>query len=78
MSASGIILWAHDFFLRNLSKAIIDVATVVHYYEAVLAALAIVVWHFYFVIFDPHVYPMNTAWLTGRGPSHAEEESKGT
>jgi len=24
------------------------------------------VWHFYFVIFDPDVYPMNLAWLTGR------------
>jgi hypothetical protein len=26
----------------------------------VLATLAIVVWHFYFVIFDPEVYPMDT------------------
>jgi hypothetical protein len=24
------------------------------------------VWHFYFVIFNPDVYPMNLAWLTGR------------
>ena len=23
------------------------------------------VWHFYTVIFDPDVYPMDTAWLTG-------------
>ncbi|NWF90262.1 MAG: hypothetical protein HXY50_12485, partial [Ignavibacteriaceae bacterium] len=23
------------------------------------------VWHFYFIIFNPDVYPMNTAWLTG-------------
>jgi hypothetical protein len=27
--------------------------------------LAILVWHFYLVIFDPKVYPMNWAWLTG-------------
>jgi hypothetical protein len=32
----------------------------------VLASLAIVVWHFYSVIFDPDVYPLNTAFLTGR------------
>jgi hypothetical protein len=38
----------------------------VHLYEAILATLAIVVWHFYGVIFDPDVYPMDTAWLTGR------------
>jgi hypothetical protein len=25
-----------------------------------------VVWHFYSIIFDPDVYPLNTAFLTGR------------
>ena len=29
------------------------------------ATLAILVWHVYFVVFNPEVYPMNTAWLTG-------------
>jgi len=24
-----------------------------------------VVWHFYSIIFDPDVYPLNTAFLTG-------------
>jgi len=42
------------------------VATTIHYYEAVLACLAIIVWHFYHVIFDPEVYPLNTACLDGR------------
>jgi len=37
----------------------------VHFYEAVLATLAILVWHLYFVIFNPDVYPMNMAWFTG-------------
>ena len=30
------------------------------------ATLAIVVWHFYSIIFDPDVYPLNTAFLTGK------------
>ena len=38
----------------------------IHFYEAILASLAIVVWHFYFVIFDPLVYPMDTTLITGR------------
>jgi hypothetical protein len=25
-----------------------------------------VVWHFYFVIFNPDVYPMSTVWLDGK------------
>jgi cytochrome b subunit of formate dehydrogenase len=68
MTLTGLPLWAHDFSLRWLPKVAIDFATAVHFYEAVLATLAIVVWHFYFVIFDPDVYPMDTAWLTGFSP----------
>jgi hypothetical protein len=37
-----------------------------HFYEAILATLAIVVWHFYMIIFDPDVYPMNWAWYDGK------------
>jgi hypothetical protein len=46
----------------------VDVATAVHFYEAILATLAIVVWHFYQVFFDPDVYPMNWAWWDGKMP----------
>jgi cytochrome b subunit of formate dehydrogenase len=65
MGASGIMLWANSLVLRFLPKLWLDVATSIHFYEAVLAALAIAVWHFYSVIFDPDVYPLNTAFLTG-------------
>lgn len=65
MAASGIMLWANNLMLKLLPKSWLDVATTVHFYEAVLATLAIVVWHFYSVIFDPDVYPMETAWYTG-------------
>lgn len=66
MIVTGVLLWANNFSLRFLPKAILDVATAVHWYEAILASLAIVAWHLYFVIFDPEVYPMDFAWLTGR------------
>jgi len=65
MGATGIMLWANSLVLRFLPKLWLDVATSIHFYEAVLAALAIAVWHFYSVIFDPDVYPLNTAFLTG-------------
>ena len=65
MAVSGIMLWANNLMLRLLPKTWLDVATSVHFYEAVLATLAILVWHFYSVIFDPDVYPLDTAWLTG-------------
>ncbi|HEY1338637.1 MAG TPA: cytochrome b/b6 domain-containing protein, partial [Bryobacteraceae bacterium] len=65
MIASGLMLWANDLVMRWLPKSWLDIATSVHFYEAVLATLAIVVWHFYSIIFDPDVYPLNTAFLTG-------------
>ena len=43
-------------------------ATAIHFYEAILATLAIVVWHFYQVFFDPDAYPMNWAWWDGQLP----------
>ncbi len=65
MIATGVLLWANNLVLRFLPKSWLDVATSIHFYEAVLATLAIVVWHFYSVILDPDVYPLNTAFLTG-------------
>jgi cytochrome b subunit of formate dehydrogenase len=81
MVATGIMLWANTFFLRHLPKLALDVATAVHFYEAVLASLAIVIWHFYYVIFDPEVYPMDPAWITGysvRPRLHDEEVEEAT
>jgi cytochrome b subunit of formate dehydrogenase len=66
MAASGLMLWANTLAMRFLPKLWLDVATSVHFYEALLATLAIVVWHLYSSIFDPDVYPLNTAFLTGR------------
>ena len=65
MIVTGLMLWGNNLMLSLFPKVWLDVATSVHFYEALLATLAIVVWHFYTVIFDPDVYPMDTAWLTG-------------
>ena len=65
MIVTGLMLWGNNLMLALFPKLWLDVATSVHFYEALLATLAIVVWHFYTVIFDPDVYPMDTAWLTG-------------
>jgi cytochrome b subunit of formate dehydrogenase len=65
MGATGVILWFDNTFLGLLTKLWWDVAQTVHYYEAWLATLAIVVWHFYFVIFNPDSYPINLAFWKG-------------
>lgn len=66
MGATGLAIWLKISVTQFLPRWVVTVATTIHYYEAVLACLAIIVWHFYHVIFDPEVYPLNTACLDGR------------
>lgn len=68
MGVTGFALWFPEQVSVFLPRWAIDVATTIHYYEAILACLAIIVWHFYHVIFDPDVYPINWAFWYGRGP----------
>lgn len=65
MSVTGLMLMFNNFFLANFPGLWLDVATLVHLYEAWLASLAILVWHFYFVMLNPDVYPLNKALITG-------------
>jgi cytochrome b subunit of formate dehydrogenase len=75
MGVTGIMMWAKVWVGNLLARWWVDVATAVHFYEAILATLAIVVWHFYQVFFDPDVYPMNWAWWDGKMPvEHYREE----
>ncbi len=78
MAATGILLWAHNWVLAHLPypMSFLDVTTAVHFYEAILATFSILIWHFYFVIFDPDVYPLKWTVLTGRAPEHEVREEE--
>jgi len=66
MGVTGLMIWFKMGVTRFLPRWAVEVATTIHYYEAILACLAILVWHFYHVIFDPDVYPLNRSVLDGR------------
>jgi len=68
MGVTGVMMWAKVWVGDLLARWWVDVATAIHFYEAILATLAIIVWHFYQVFFDPDVYPMNWAWWDGKMP----------
>src|ERR1051325_1432871 len=65
MGITGAMMWFDNTFIGLFTKLGYDVARTIHFYEAWLATLAILVWHFYFVIFNPDAYPMNMSWLKG-------------
>ena len=62
MIGSGLILW----FKENFSKDIFDIAREAHSDEGLLATLAIIIWHFYNVHFNPDVFPMSWVWWHGK------------
>ncbi len=66
MGLTGLMIWFKLGLFSPLPRWWIDIALAVHFYEAILATLAIVVWHFYHVIFDPDVYPINFAFYDGK------------
>lgn len=68
MILTGILLWFDNMFVQFLPKGFLDVSLVIHFYEAILASLAILIWHLYSTVFNPHVYPMNPSWITGKMP----------
>jgi len=70
MGATGSMIWFKLAVTRFLPRWAVEVATTVHYYEAILACAAILVWHFYHVIFDPATAPMNWAWWDGKVSRH--------
>ncbi|HTL59294.1 MAG TPA: cytochrome b/b6 domain-containing protein [Candidatus Limnocylindrales bacterium] len=74
MGVTGLMIWFKIDVTAFLPRWAVDVALTIHYYEAILACLAIVVWHFYHVIFDPDVYPLNWACWKGKVSEHWHEE----
>ncbi len=66
MIGSGALLWFENFSLRYLPKFILDISKEAHSDEALLATLAIVIWHFYNVHFNPTKFPGSLMWWHGR------------
>ncbi|HUL22393.1 MAG TPA: cytochrome b/b6 domain-containing protein [Thermodesulfobacteriota bacterium] len=77
MTVTGFILWFKTAWLMYFPMWTWDVAEAIHFYEAVLATLTIIVWHLYSVVWNPDVYPMSWAWITGDLTEHEMEEEHG-
>jgi cytochrome b subunit of formate dehydrogenase len=66
MIGTGLILWYPANVTHWAPAWLVEVAEVIHLYEAWLAFLAILVWHFFFVMLHPEEAPLNTTFFDGK------------
>jgi formate dehydrogenase gamma subunit len=66
MAITGLVLWFPAEAVTWAPAWIVAASQTVHFYEAWLATLAIIVWHFFFVIFHPDAYPLSFVAMDGR------------
>lgn len=66
MILTGLAMWFVEITISTFSLWVYDVCRIIHSYEAILAFLAIIIWHMYNVHLNPEVFPMSKIWLTGK------------
>jgi cytochrome b subunit of formate dehydrogenase len=68
IGSTGLILWFPEFFTRILPGWSVNVATIIHSDEALLAVGFIFTVHFFNTHFRPDKFPMDPVIFTGRVP----------
>jgi len=66
MLLTGAALWFPVHATILFPRWVLDIIRVIHGFEAILAFLAIIIWHMYNVHLNPEVFPMSRVWLNGR------------
>ncbi len=74
MTVTGVALWFGTKTESLFKVGALGVMLVIHFYEAILAGLAILIWHLYSTVYNPPVYPNNPSWYTGKMPERMYRE----
>lgn len=65
MIGTGLMLWDPVLTANHLPVVLLQLSRVVHGYEAILAFLSLIIWHFYHAHLKPGAFPMSKVWITG-------------
>ena len=66
MGITGLVLWFPEFFTRFIPGYFINIARVLHFFEAILAVAVKLFIHIGLAHFRPTVYPADKSIFTGR------------
>jgi predicted CXXCH cytochrome family protein len=64
--STGLVRWFPAWFARWMPARVIEFCQVAHGYEAMLAALVLLVWHLYNVHLKASIFPMSWVWIDGK------------
>jgi cytochrome b subunit of formate dehydrogenase len=76
IGASGLLLWLPEFFTRLFPGWFVNVATIIHSDEALLAVGFIFVIHFFNTQLRPDKFPSDPVIFTGRVPLEELKEER--
>jgi cytochrome b subunit of formate dehydrogenase len=76
IGASGLMLWFPEFFTHVLPGWLLNVATIIHSDEALLAVGFIFTIHFFNTHLRPEAFPMDTVVFTGLAPLSEYRENR--
>jgi formate dehydrogenase subunit gamma len=68
LGVTGLVLWENAWATRFFSGRLLNIAAMIHTFEAFLALLHVGIFHMIGVIFAPHVFPLSMAMLNGDTP----------
>ncbi|MCX7049135.1 MAG: cytochrome b/b6 domain-containing protein [Candidatus Sumerlaeota bacterium] len=74
MIGTGLVLWFDKWAAQYVAWLPYKLAADIHADEAILCALALLIWHFYNVHFKPSRFPGTMLWWHGKMSRHEMEE----
>lgn len=74
MGGSGLILWFPNISATIMPRWIIEMFRIAHSNEALVCLLAVAIGHFFWVHFNPDVFPSSLVWINGKISKHHLKE----
>lgn len=74
MGLTGYFLWFPDVAATLMPRWVIHLMRIAHSNEAIVASMAVLIGHFFWVHFHPDVFPSSAVWYNGKISGHHQQE----
>lgn len=74
MGLTGFFLWFPDVAALLMPRWVLHLLRIAHSNEAIVASMAVIIGHFFWVHFHPDVFPTSKVWYNGKISRHHQME----